>query len=232
MRKYRFICLLFIPLYSSAQFELGIGPQLNFPLMYNNMVGGYHHSLGSFGLCATINYVPNTTSFYPSLSINGALAILPILKVDNTIVSMRFLQTNIGLSAKTKRQFKKGELNYGLGLEASYFSGESIETSGANNDMNIYKVDADSNFINIWMPAIHITLEYVIPISAKRPWYAGLGFNLQYIHFFDRNTKYTISVSDNQYHRAKYNVDLNGEMFTPGFYVSFYYKLGQNAYNY
>jgi hypothetical protein len=226
-------CLLVIPLCCPAQIDISIGPQLNFPLMYNDMVGDYHHTLGSLGPRVSINYVPNTTSFYPSLSVNVASAILPLLKVDNTVISMRFIQANITLSAKARKQLNNNrEIRYGIGLGASYLQERSVITSGNNNDLSVSTVSRDSGAINSWSPAINVEMEYVIPISTTKPWFAGLGFNLQYIHFFDHGAKYNIAIFDSQYNWRKYEANLKGEVFTPGFYISFYYKLGQKAYNY
>jgi len=220
------ILLCFISLQIEAQFTLAAGPELSFPLMYNDEVGSYHHALGAFGIHATVNYTSPNISFFPSLLVSSAAERLPVLKVGGTAVNIKFLQSNIILYANLKKDLDKRQLSYGFGIGAAYFNGNKLVLSGDRN--NISSVSSNSANIKVWAPTFNVKCEYIMPMSDERPLDIGFGFNLQYIHFFDNNIIYNVHIVDNQYNYASYAANFKGNVFLPCFYLNVYYRFGRS----
>lgn len=208
-----------------AQISLGLGPQVEFPLMYNSAVGNYNHSLGAFGARLNLRYIPQNTTFYPSLALNATTIRLPLVKLYDVVVNMRFLQINALIGVNRHKQLGKAQLHYGLGLGVSYLNGKGIELSGkAENRAPV----APPPYINALMPAVNLNAEYTFPISGDVPLSAGLGANLQYIYFFDNGRKYSSTIVDPQLGAIPVHANLQGQMFNPGFYILIYYKLSND----
>lgn len=221
------ILLCFISLQGRAQFSLAAGPELSFPLMYNDEVGSYHHALGAFGVHATVSFISPGNSFFPTLLVSSAAERLPVLKVGGTAVNIKFLQSNITLYANLKKELKKGQLCYGLGLGAAYFNGNNLVLSGERT--NIISVSTGSAPIKTWTPTFSVKGEYIMAMSGEKPLYLGFGFNLQYIHFFNNNLIYNVHIVDNQYNYTSYSTNFKGDVFLPCFYLNVHYRFGRSG---
>lgn len=224
--KWKIYCTLlcFISLRSKAQLSLGVGPELSFPLMYNDEVGSYHHALGAFGIHAMVNYIPANTNFFPSLTASSAAERLPILKVGATAVNIKFFQSDIILYANLKKELNRAQFYYGLGIGAAYFNSKGIALSGERSSIiSVYTTSPD---IKTWTPSFNIKAEYIMPLSNEKPLEMGIGFNLQYIHFFNNNILSNIRVLDNQYNYSSYTANFKGDVFLPCFQLNIYYKFG------
>ncbi len=213
-----------------AQWDIGVGAQLGFPLLYNKNVGTYNHSLGSIGPMAVAKYYPANTTFYPSLLLHVTNIRLPLAKQNGTVVGMIFQQLNFVVGANIRKvNSNRHELHYGLGIGASYLDAQGIEIEGSDQG-NVQSVSVDaSNHITRWVPAIVPRIEYIFPISADKPLYAGISGQVQYIYFFDDGSAYTVQVVDNQYRPIRLNAALLGHMVNPAVQVSVYYRFGQSG---
>ena len=133
MRTVITFCLLLSFYTSFAQWDVGIGAQINFPLMYNKEVGDYNHSLGSFAPSLMARYYPRNMNFYPSLSVHYTQVRLPLVKEAGTVVGVRFNVLSAMLGANLRKVFENNrELHYGLGIGVSHFADVGLEIGGSN----------------------------------------------------------------------------------------------------
>jgi hypothetical protein len=214
---------------SFAQWDVGVGAQINFPLMYNNEVGDYNHSLGAFGPQLTACYYPKYITFYPSLTVHYTQIHLPLVKEAGTVVGVVFNQLNVVAGANVRKLFdNKRELHYGLGIGVSYLDDVGLEISGSDQG-NILSVNAAASApIKRWVPAVMPRIEYVFPMSQEKPLFVGIGGQIQYIYFFDDGATYDVQVVDKQYQSLKLNATLKGHLVNPGVQLSVYYRFGNN----
>lgn len=211
-----------------AQVSLGLGPQVDFPLMYNAAVGNYNHSLGAFGAHFNIRYIPQNTTFYPSLAINTTTVRLPLVKLNDVVVNMRFVQINATIGVNGCKQLNNNaQVHYGIGVGISYLNGTGVELTGETGNRTPV---APPPYLDALMPAISLTGEYTIPISKEKPLYAGMGGNIQYIHFFDNGRKYSSTIEDPQLGAIPVHANLQGEMINPGIYLLVYYYFTRPGY--
>lgn len=204
--------------------SLGIGPQADFPLMYNKAVGSYNHSLGAFGARFNLKYIPQNTTFYPSLSVNATSIRLPLVKVADVVVNMQFLQLNANLAVNAYKQLGNNTLSYGLGVGISWMDGRAIELTGGTKDRTVF---APPPYITTWMPAVSGNVEYIFPISSEKPISAGIGGKIHYIYFFDNGIKYNSTILDSYQGAIPVKANLQGHMVNPGIYLVVYYTFGR-----
>jgi hypothetical protein len=217
-----------------AQVSAGVGLQVDFPLLYNKNVGSYNHSLGAIGPQLSLKYIPQYTVFYPALSIHMTAVTLPLIKTGDIVVNMRFFMANAVISANHQKVYdNKRELHYGLGIGVSYMNGVSVETRGTGNNMtstSFVSVTEDSTYITTWLPSVQAGIEYVFPVSSKKPLFAGIGGKIQYSYVFDNQKKYHVTIVDNKYQVYQLEPNLYGHLVTPGIYLALYYKFGRKDY--
>lgn len=225
------ILLLILSFRSNAQFDIGFGGQLDFPLLYNKDVGSYNHSLGAVGPRLSFSYMPPNNVFYPSLTVHATGIQLPVTKINDLVVNMLFRQINVTLSARVKKQLQKGELNYGFGITGSHFDGYDVKLSG-KSAINT-RIQTDSSYLQTWMPGLNAGLEYIFPISTQKPLYLGIGGQLQYIYFYETGEKSNVLIGDPQSgNPLKVTTSLNGHMVNPGITLTLYYRFGNTDYYY
>jgi hypothetical protein len=188
--------------------------------MYNHAVGSYNHSLGAFGARLNLRYIPQNSTFYPSFFINTTTIRLPLVKLTDVVVNMRFAQINAGVGVNVCKQLNNAQLHYGMSVGVSYLNGRAIELSGKTENR---VPDAPPPYINALMPAINLTAEYTVPISREKPLFVGLGANLQYIYFLDNGRKYNATIIDDQLGAIPLQTNLQGQMLNPGIYLVVYY---------
>lgn len=232
MRTIFTLCLFLSAYTSIAQWDAGLGARINFPLMYNEAVGDYNHSLGAFGPVVSARYYPRNMTFYPSVSSHYTQVRLPLVKESGTVVGAILSQFSFTVGANIRKTFQNNrELHYGLGIGISYFLGKGLEIAGTNQG-NIMSVNyATSTQIKRWVPAVMPRIEYVFPISQEKPLFAGIAGQVQYIYFFDDGSAYDVQVVTQQYQQLKLNASLRGHMVNPGVQLSVYYRFGDtNAY--
>lgn len=231
MRTTFTLCLLVSFFTSFAQWDVGLGAQINFPLMYNKAVGDYNHSLGSFGPSLTARYYPRNMTFYPSLLVHYTQVRLPLVKEAGTVVGVIFNQLNVVVGANVRKVFdNKRELHYSMGIGISYFDDAGLEISGSDQG-NIMSVNAAASApITRWVPAVTPRIEYVFPMSQEKPLFVGIGGQIQYAYFFDDGAKYDVQVVDKQYQSKKLTATLMGHLVNPGVQLSIYYRFGNADY--
>ncbi|WP_276132221.1 hypothetical protein [Polluticoccus soli] len=195
--------------------------------MYNAAVGNYNHSLGALGARLNLRYVPQNTTFYPSLTANATAIRLPLVKLNDVVVNMRFTQINATIGVNSYKQLNNAQVHYGIGVGVSYLKGNGVELTGKTE--NRVPV-APPPYIDALMPAVTLTAEYTFPISKEKPLFAGIGGNLQYIHFFDNGRKYTSTIEDPQLGSIPVHANLQGEMVNPGIYLLVYYSFNSRGY--
>jgi hypothetical protein len=206
-----------------AQISLGLGGQMDVPLLYNKNVGNYNHSLAAFGPRLSFKYVPQNSTFFPSFSFNSTGMLLPLEKVNDLVVNMYFTQLNAVLWANLKNEInEKAQLYYGLGIGASYFSGKRTELAG--NDDLVTSFTNTEPYIKAWAPSFNLQLEYIFPISSEKPLYAGIGGKVQYVHFFDNDIKYNMTITSQNQGAIQLEPELLGNMLNPGVYLIVYYQ--------
>lgn len=229
MRVVATIGLLLTGFIASAQWDIGAGAQLSFPLMYNTEVGDYNHSLGAFGPHVTAKYYPRNMTFYPSFSASFTQVRLPLVKESGTVVGVILQQFNAIVGANVRKRFEnEKELHYGLGIGVSYFSDVALEIAG-NNQGNIASINAAaSGRIKRWVPAVAPRIEYVFPMSHEKPLFVGIAGQVQYIYFFDDGTTYDVQVVNKQFQSQKLAARLNGHFVNPGVQLSVYYRFGNS----
>jgi len=228
MRIVTVLILLFTGFTAFAQWDVGAGVQVNFPLMYNKAVGDYNHSLGAFGPAIRAKYYPRNGAFYPSFSANFTQVRLPLVKEGGTVVGAILQQLNFTLAANVRKVFENNrELHYGLGIGASHFSDVALEITGSDQG-NIASIDAAATGpIQRWVPAVQPFIEYVFPMSQEKPLFVGIGGQVQYIYFFDDGTSYDVHVVNKQYQQQRLKAALSGHMVNPGVQLTVYYRFGQ-----
>ncbi len=232
MRTIFTLCLFLSAYTSIAQWDVGLGAQVNFPLMYNKAVGDYNHSLGAFGPVISAKYYPRNMTFYPSFAAHLTQVRLPLVKESGTVVGVIFTQFNFVVGANIRKTFQNNrELHYGLGIGVSYFQDKGLEIAGTNQG-NIASVSsAASAPITRWVPAATPRIEYIFPISQEKPLFVGIGGQVQYIYFFDDGSTYDVQVVTRQYQQLKLKASLRGHMVNPGAQLSVYYRFSdRNAY--
>jgi hypothetical protein len=72
-------------------------------------------------------------------------------------------------------------------------------------------------------------VEYRVPISSEKPIGAGIGVNVLYSYYFERNTTWRMDVVDDKYNYYKLNPKLSGHMLNPSIYVVLYYRFGRKG---
>lgn len=220
--------------FAYAQVSAGVGLQVDFPLLYNKNVGSYNHSLGAVGPRLSLKYIPQNATFYPAVAVNMTAVTLPLIKTGDIVVNMRFFTLNASVSANHQKvYYNNRELHYGLGIGVCYLNGVGVEVRGAGNDIStnsFVSINEDSTYITSWLPSFHAGIEYVFPISSKKPLFAGIGGKIQYIYVFDNEKKYHISLVDNKYQYYQLEPNLVGHLIIPGIYITIYYKFGRKDY--
>lgn len=211
-----------------AQTSIGIGAQADFPMMFNKYVGGYHHHSGSPGMRLAITHKSRQGSFSPAATISISPAALPVYSISNAfVVSMNFTQLQAVAYGRLHKKFRKGDIFYGLGVGASYFSGTGISGGGGDNVEFRTAISDSTQFIKTVAPVVALNAEYVAPLFPDKNIYYGLGVQLQYLYFFDDNTTYRIDIIDNNgvYYRAEPR--LYGHCFNPMVFLNLYYNFGE-----
>ncbi len=212
---------------AKAQLDAGINGNFGFPMMFNDYVGDYHHALGSPGFGAVIRYKAPSGNIIPDIGLNRSSVKLPVTRfgVNGQVLDMHFNATSISLNGNLCKTFGRNEFYYGIGIGLSFLKGNSVSVSGDQSLVREVKADS-SIFIKTTMPAINLNLEYLAPLSANSKVYAGVGFRLQYIYFFSKDS-YRIDIVDNQYNYYKLQAQLHGHMLNPLLYLSLYYRFGE-----
>lgn len=232
---YRFLiisCLFLSRFFSAnAQLNVGIGAEVGFPLMFNKNVGSYNHSLGSPGLRATVSYATEQSAFIPALVVSMASIQLPVVRIiGENVLHMDFTSYNAMLSARRRILLDKKEIQFGGGIGVSYLKGNGVGING--KDMQITQIVQDSTeFINVISPMVHVTAEYIFPISSQVPLYAGIGAQIQYTYFLDKQQIYRVDIVDERQQYYTLQPELQGHMLNPSVFLSVYYRFG-NRNNY
>ena len=219
-----FLCLSVRP--ASAQMALGLGGQVDFPLMFNANVGSFNHALGAFGPRISLSYFPQNSTFYPSISVNTASIELPLAKLNNgLVVNLRFFQAAATIWANSRKTFNKGELHYGLGIGASYLSSRDVVLTGPSE--NVTATMLNSSEKATVTPPFNLMTEYCFPISTEKPLWLGLAAKLQYMYFFDNTVQYSVEIKDNHFGPLPtVSAPLQGHLLNPGGLLSLYYRFG------
>gem|GEM_PF-3265467 len=213
---------------AKAQIDAGIGPSFGFPMSFNPNVGSYHHSSGVPGAKVMLTYQPENATFVPTLAVEVAPYILPIVKLGNTdrVLNMNFFTMNAMLYGRAKKVLNNNkELYYGVGIGATYLNGTGVGLSGNQNGY-VTVIEDSADYIQIIAPQAALNIEYVIPITSQAPLYLGIGGQVLYSYFFERQTTWHISVVDDQYNLYNLHPKLQGNMLNPGVYLTVYYRFG------
>jgi hypothetical protein len=218
--------LLCLPLATYAQVDIGAGGEFGFPMLYNKDVGSYNHSTGSPGARVHFTYLPPNGTFVPTLSLQVMPYTLPVTKLGNTdrVLNMKFTTINAMVYGRVRKQVANNrEWYYGLGIGATYMQGTKMDFNKANLN-NLQVLTDSSEYIKAVIPNIAINAEYRIPISAEMPLAVGIGGQVLYSYYSERQTTTRMDVVDENYNHYKLNPKLSGHMLNPSFYVIIYYR--------
>eukprot|EP00388_Colpodella_angusta_P015592 GDKJ01038653.1.p1 GENE.GDKJ01038653.1~~GDKJ01038653.1.p1 ORF type:complete len:236 (+),score=-41.90 GDKJ01038653.1:174-881(+) len=220
--------LMLVHVSANAQMDVGIGPSFGFPMSFNPNVGNYHHSSGVPGAKLQLTYLPENATFVPTLAVETAPYILPITMLGNTdrVLNMHFFTLNAMLYGRVHKVLNNNkELFYGIGIGAAYMKGTGVGLSG-NKNSYITEIEDSADYIQTISPQVGLSIEYVIPVTPKLPLYLGIGGQVLYSYYFERQTNWRISVVDDQYNLYNLRPKLQGHMLNPGVYLTVYYRLG------
>lgn len=225
------IVLLLLQLCSYAQADIGIGGAFESPFLMNKAVGGYTHYTGVPAAKLHISYLPSEATFVPTLSVTIAPYILPVVRLGITdrALLMHFNTVNLMLQGRVRKSLNNNkELYYGIGVGATYMKGRSVSLSG-NQSTYITVIEDSADYIKAIMPQVSLNVEYRVPISSEKPIGAGIGVNVLYSYYFERNTTWRMDVVDDKYNYYKLNPKLSGHMLNPSVYVVLYYRVGRKG---
>jgi hypothetical protein len=197
----------------------------------NKAVGGYTHYTGVPAVKLHISYLPSEATFVPTLSVTIAPYILPVVRLGITdrALLMHFNTVNLMLQGRVRKSLNKNkELYYGIGVGATYMKGRSVSLSG-NQSTYITVIEDSADYIKVIMPQVSLNVEYRVPISSEKPIGAGIGVNVLYSYYFERNTTWRMDVVDDKYNYYKLNPKLSGHMLNPSIYVVLYYRFGRKG---
>ncbi len=218
---------------AKAQMLLGIGGQADFPFMFNDYIGGYHHHQGNPGFRVVGTYLSPNSTFSPGLTLSVSPAALPVQWVQNEFaLSMHFIHTHAMLFGRLQKKLRNGQyFLYGLGIGVSHFSGDGVSSGGGVDVELRYTLSDSSKFINTFAPTVAFNLEYIRPIKEGTPFYWSIGGKLQYLYFFDKKTTYRIDIIDNKGRYFKAEPRLFGHTVNPMLFINIYYQLsGRRGY--
>ena len=111
----------------------------------------------------------------------------------------------------------------GFGIGATYMQGTKMDFNKANLN-NLQVLTDSSEYIKAVSPNIAINAEYRLPISAEMPLAVGIGGQVLYSYYSERQTTTRMDVVDENYNHYKLNPKLSGHMLNPSFYVIIYYR--------
>lgn len=218
---------------ATAQIDAGIGPSFGFPMSFNSNVGSYHHSSGVPGAKVQFTYQPQNATFVPTLAVEASPYILPITKLGNTdrVLNMNFFTLNAMLYGRVRKVLNNNkELYYGVGIGATYMKGRGVGLSGNQNGY-ITVIEDSADYIQVMSPQVALNAEYVLPVTPQAPVYLGIGGQLLYSYYFERQTSWHIAVVDDQYNLYNLRPKLQGHMLNPSVYLVLYYRFGRkNSY--
>lgn len=226
MKKILVACLMSFCIQGYAQVDAGIGGAFGFPMLFNSNLGGYNHSLGAPAGRVQINYLPANATFVPSLSMEIAPYELPVSRLGNTnrVLNMNFTVMNAMLQGRVRKTWANNkELYYGIGVGAMYMSGRRVGLSGDQNSY-LTVIEDSADYIKTIVPQMCVSAEYVMPVTSDAPVMLGIGAQLQYSYFFERQTTWRISVVDDQFNLYNLRPKLQGHFINPGVYVVLYYR--------
>lgn len=224
--------LLVLSLSTNAQLLLGVGAQADFPMMFNEYVGGYHHQTGNPGFRIAASYQSDRSTFSPAATVSISTASLPVQWVANEFVlSMDFIHLQAMLFGRLKKELNNGLLYYGVGIGVSHFSGDGV-TIGGSDEVQLQTTLSDSSqYIKLLAPTVAFNIEYIRPIANSNFSYS-IGGQLNYFYFFDKTTTYRIDIVDTKGRYFKTNPQLSGHTFNPMLFVNLYYRLGSGSSRY
>lgn len=226
MKKILVACLMSFCIQGYAQVDAGLGGAFGFPMLFNSNLGGYNHSLGAPAGRVQINYLPANATFVPSLSMEIAPYELPVSRLGNTnrVLNMNFTVMNAMLHGRVRKTWANNkELYYSIGVGAMYMSGRRVGLSGDQNSY-LTVIEDSADYIKTIVPQMCVSAEYVMPVTSDAPVMLGIGAQLQYSYFFERQTTWRISVVDDQFNLYNLRPKLQGHFINPGVYVVLYYR--------
>ncbi len=216
---------------ANAQIDAGVGASFGFPMSFNPNVGNYNHSSGVPGVKAQFTYQPQNATFVPTLAVEVSPYILPITMLGNTdrVLNMNFFTLNTMLYGRARKVLNNNkELYYGVGIGATYMKGRGVSLSG-NQNSYITVIEDSADYIQVVSPQVALNAEYVIPVTPQAPVYLGIGGQLLYSYYFERQTTWRIAVVDDQYNLYNLNPKLQGHMLNPSVYLVLYYRFGSRS---
>lgn len=222
------LLLWVLPIYTYAQISIGAGAAFESPFLMSKAAGGYNHYTGVPAGRLCVVYESENSTFIPSLTITIAPYILPVSKLGLTdrALLMHFGTLNMMLNGKLKKTLNNGKLlYYGIGIGATYMWGRKVSLSGDQTTL-LTVLEDSADYIKTVMPQVCLSAEYRTPIGTNKHVGAGIGINLLYSYYFERNTTWRIDVVDNTYNYYKLNPKLEGHMLNPAVYVLLYYTFG------
>jgi hypothetical protein len=211
------------------QWDIGGGPSIGAPLIYNQYVGSNHHAAPSFNAEFIARYLPANLSFYPQLNVSIGGSEVPVLKIDELVINMFLMQIEATLSARIVYKIdEKREFHYGMGLGGIYYQSEGVSVALKGNQ-NAYSGSTRQD-INGWLPTVNVGGEFITRISSKKPVYCGIGGRLGYTYFANTTETIDAGISSGTAPGSQINVGPKGNMITPVLHLSFYYRFGERYY--
>ena len=218
------IGILFLPVLGYCQIEFMSGIDLSYPLLLNTNNTKPIYGQITFGIKGGVAYKPANTQFFPILTFAYGRTRLPLKQFGQNVAALNFNYTNVMLNENFIVHFPKSELFIYGGIGFSSLSNKGITIAGTGGETMNSQIDSTAN-INKTFPAMNMGFEYVYGESTGKDLYLGMGVNFQYILLLnDRNT-YNFTVQQRGGVTNSYQVNLTGNVISPGFYLCVHYLI-------
>jgi hypothetical protein len=149
---------------------------------------------------------------------------LPLKQFGQNVAALNFNYLNMMANENYIIRFASNELFVYGGIGFSYLANKGLAIAGAGGGTMQGNIDSSAN-VSKAFPAMNLGFEYVYGESTGKDLYLGIGINFQYILLLnDRNTYY-ITINEPGGISNKYNVDLTGNVISPGFYIAAHYMI-------
>ncbi len=215
--------------YAQAQIEVSSGIDITYPLLLNQYNSRLNYNQFNAGMHFGISYKPANTQFFPTLDFAVGRTRYPITQFENNDAYINFNYTNLVLNGNfvvAVREYNTLYLIGGIGF--SQLNQKGVGISGSNGDAMSINLDSTKN-LDKRFPLISLGFEYVYgEKDSHRPVYLSFGFKVQYTYLFAERNTYFVSVQDAQRNYLHLQGSLIGRVYTPLFYVSIHYMLGNS----
>lgn len=188
-RRFRFpirrgilsLALLFYSCFpSAAQWAVGIQSGVDFPLLLQKELFGYHQSLAAPSFCLDLRFRTTDSEWMPRLQIQYSRIQVPASRLPPLVAVLHYHRGDLRLVLAREKSWNTGTIFYGGGLGASAL--RSYRFSLDRNHAGDFDI-AGGNWSTAWMPHIHLMVGWRTPLGPHSRWSGEIGthINLGYL---------------------------------------------------